>query len=110
MSSAFRISMPAKDVFHDAVRNAIIREGWTITDDPYILPAGKRDLYVDLGAEKPFAAEKEGKKIAVEVKSFLGPSEVHDLEVAIGQYVLYRSLMARSDPERLLYLAVTVGV
>ena len=33
-------------------------------------------------------------------------SDVRDLEVAIGQYVFYRSLLARFEPERRLYLAV----
>jgi hypothetical protein len=33
-----------------------------------------------LGAEKLLAAEKQGRKIAVEVKKILAPSAVHDLE------------------------------
>jgi hypothetical protein len=99
--------MPAKDVYHDAVKNALVRDGWTITHDPYTLSYGRRDVYVDLGAEKPIAAEKEGRKIAVEVKSFIGPSEVHDLEMAIGQYVLYRFMIAHVEPDRQLFLAVS---
>ena len=55
--------MPAKDIYHDAVRNALIKEGWTITDDPLILSIGKRDLFVDLGAEKLITAEKDHQKI-----------------------------------------------
>jgi hypothetical protein len=27
--------MPALDLLHDPVRNALIKEGWTITADPY---------------------------------------------------------------------------
>src|SRR5438045_800907 len=92
--------MPAKDVYHDAVKNALIRDGWTITHDPYTLSYGRRDVYVDLGAEKPIAAEKDGRKIAVEVKSFIGPSEVHDLEMAIGQYVLYGFVISRVESDR----------
>jgi hypothetical protein len=77
--------MPARDIYHDAVKNALIKDGWTITDDPLHLRWGLKDLYVDLGAEKLFAAEKEGRKIAVEVKSFIGASEIYDLENALGQ-------------------------
>jgi hypothetical protein len=33
---------------------------------------GGVEMYVDLGAEKIIAAEKDGKKIAVEIKSFIG--------------------------------------
>ncbi len=80
--------MPAKDIYHDAVKNALIKDGWKITDDPLILSIGKKDLFIDLGAEKLIAAEKDQQKIAVEIKSFLGNSQVNDLENALGQYIL----------------------
>jgi hypothetical protein len=76
--------MPAKDTYHDALCRALVKDGWTITDDPFRLIWGKRDFYVDLGAERVVAAEKAGKRIAVEVKSFLGASAMHDLELALG--------------------------
>jgi len=102
--------MPAKDIYHDAVRNALIKDGWTITHDPLILKWGLKDLYVDLGAERLVAAEKEGHKIAVEVKSFVSPSEVEDLETAVGQFILYHDIMSRTEPDRVLYLAVRAAV
>ena len=49
-------------------------------------------------------------KIAVEIKSFRGASEIKDLEEAIGQFVLYERLLARYEPERKLYLAVPGSV
>jgi XisH protein len=63
-------------------------------------------MYVDLGAERILAAEKGSQRIAVEVKSFLGASDMHDLEPALGQFVLYRSILAQREPGRALYLAV----
>jgi hypothetical protein len=72
--------MSARDRFHDCVRNALIKDGWVITHDPLRLPWGKKDLYVDLGAEQLLAAEKGQRQIAVEIQSFLGKSEVDDLE------------------------------
>ena len=63
-------------------------------------------LYADLAAERAIAAEKDNQKIAVEVKSFVGKSETADLEQAIGQYFLYRWIMDRQDPDRILFLAV----
>lgn len=99
--------MPARDLYHAAVRNALLRDGWTITHDPYTLSAGQKDVFVDLGAERPIGAEKQGQRIAVEVKTFLGPSDVRDFELALGQYALYRSLMSRVEPDRKLYLAVS---
>jgi hypothetical protein len=98
--------MPARDIYHTQVKNALVKDGWTITHDPYVLSFGQRGVYVDLGAERPLAAEKDGEKIAVEIKSFLGASDIRDLEVAVGQYVFYRSLLARFEPERKLFLAV----
>lgn len=44
--------MPARDFYHDAVKNALIKDGWTITNDPYILNIGGRDLFVDLGVKR----------------------------------------------------------
>jgi hypothetical protein len=98
--------MPARGLFHDAVKNALIKDGWTITHDPLRLKWGAKDLYVDLGAQQLFAAEKADRKIAVEVKSFVGPSEMEDLEKAVGQYVLYHEILVQTEPGRELYLAV----
>jgi len=99
--------MPARDLYHDAVVHALIADGWQITHDPLSLSYGGKDLYVDLGAERvTIAAEKEGQKIAVEIKSFLGASLMHDLEEAVGQYHVYRSVLAEIEADRQLYLAV----
>lgn len=54
--------MPAYDRYHQAVRNALIKDGWTITDDPLALSVGKRTLYVDLGAEQILGAEKAARR------------------------------------------------
>jgi hypothetical protein len=102
--------MPAKDLYHDVVKNALITDGWTITHDPLRLQWGPRDLYIDLGAEHLLAAERPGRKIAVEVKSFVGPSIVADLEQALGQYILYHAILAQVEPERVLYLALRHAV
>jgi hypothetical protein len=99
----------ARDVFHGVVRAALEREGWTITHDPLELKIGRRDLYIDLGAEL-LVADLGEKKIAVEVKSFLNASPVADFHAAIGQYLNYRSVLKRQQPERHLYLAVPAKV
>src|SRR5262249_35264762 len=80
--------------------------------EPTPLPVrlGSKDLIIDLGAERVLAAEKEGRKIAVEVKSFVGTSEVTDLHLAIGQYVVYGKALAANEPDRTLYLAVRLQV
>ncbi len=98
--------MPAKDLYHDTVKTALIQDGWTITDDPFTLEAGNRDLFVDFGAEKLLIAQRANQKIAVEVKSFISASPVSDLEQALGQYLLYEDLLKCDHPDRILYLAV----
>ncbi len=35
--------MPARDIYHNHVRNALIKDGWVITDDPLRLRIGKKD-------------------------------------------------------------------
>ncbi|MGD2184406.1 element excision factor XisH family protein [Lusitaniella coriacea] len=96
----------AKDIYHDTVKTALEKDGWTITNETFTLPAGKRNVFVDLAAEKPLTAERQGQKIAVEVKSFVSPSPVKDLQNALGQYILYAELLAISEPDRILYLAI----
>lgn len=99
--------MPAKDIYHNIVKNALEKDAWTITNDPLVLQYGSKDLFVDLGAEKIIAAEKSGRKIAVEIKSFLGASQMNDLEKAVGQYIVYKDILEEIENDRLLYLAVT---
>jgi hypothetical protein len=98
--------VPQRDRYHDAVRRALVKDGWTITHDPLTVPAGLHNVYVDLGAERLLAAERGSERIAVEVKVFGGRSEVASLEHALGQYMLYRVLLRRVEPDRRLVLAV----
>jgi hypothetical protein len=100
-------AVPRRDMYHDCVRRALVRDGWTITHDPLVIPFRRTDLYVDLGAESSLGAEKEGQKVAVEIKSFLGASEILDLEQALGQYRLYRFALSRREPERSCFLAIS---
>lgn len=104
--------MPTKDYFHKHVRTALEKDGWTITDDPLtIVLEGTRDnLFIDLGAERIIAAQKATRKIAVEVKSFIGSSKMTDLENALGQFILYHDILAENEPERTLYLAIREDV
>jgi predicted RNase H-like HicB family nuclease len=99
--------MPAKNIYHDTVVQALRADGWTVTDDPLTISYGGKDLFVDLGAERPVVAAEKGKqRIAVEIAGFLTPSPVRDLQEAVGQYETYRTVLAETDPDRLLYLAV----
>ncbi|MCT7972152.1 XisH family protein [Laspinema olomoucense] len=108
--------MPTRDTIHNSVKKALIKEGWQITDDPYIISYGERFLFVDLAATESsindavagqfIGAEQKNKRIAIEIKAFRNPSAIADLEQAIGQYILYRLLLQEVDPDRLIYLAI----
>lgn len=96
----------AKDIYHGAVKNALIKDGWTITADPYKIKYKDAQLFADLAVEKPIVAEQNGRKIVVEIKSFLSPSPMRDFEVALGQYILYQNLINLTEPEYQIYLAI----
>lgn len=98
--------MPARDLSHNIVRTALVKDGWTITDDPYVIRYDDATLFADLGAERPLAAERNGECIVVEIKGFTGPSPMREFETALGQYELYRGLIELTDPRRVLFLAV----
>ena len=101
----------AKDIFHDTVKKALEKDGWVITHDPYRLRYGVADVYIDLAAEEAIAAEKDGRKIAVEVKSFVSGSNISEFHTALGQFLNYRiALESSEEPERILYLAVPKDV
>ncbi|NEO56626.1 MAG: fatty-acid synthase [Okeania sp. SIO3B5] len=102
--------MAAKDFHDDTVKTALIKDSWTITDDPLVLRIGIRNVLVDMGAEKLIAAERGATKIAVEVKSFMSASLVNELEKAWGQFFLYSRILKKQDSLRQIYLAVERNV
>jgi hypothetical protein len=77
-------AMPAKDKFHIAFVHALEKDGWTVTDDPLTIRVLDADLLIDIGAERMVGAERDGERIAVEIKSFISKSAVQDLKEAAG--------------------------
>ena len=101
--------MPAKDIYHNAVRFALIKYNWQTLAENYALEYGGYRLYVDIAAEKTIVASKHGHKILVEFKSFLGRSFINDLENAVGHYIIYRDILRETQSDFNLYLAVSQG-
>ena len=99
--------MPAKDLIHEAVKNALIKDGWIITADPYELEYQEVSLAVDLAAEKLFEATRDNQKILVEVKSFVGRSFARDFQTALGQYQMYQGILEATLTPDVLYLAIS---
>jgi len=98
--------MSAKDVYHEIVKNALIKDGWKITFDPYPIKYEEIKLQADLPGEKTISAQKERRKIVVEIKSFLSRSPMKEFETALGQYLIYQTFLSLNNPDYILYLAI----
>ncbi|MEM8527767.1 MAG: element excision factor XisH family protein [Bacteroidota bacterium] len=102
----------ARDKFHSEVRNALETLGWDVTKDPLYLKVGRIPVHIDLGAEKLIGAEKNGTRIAIEVKTFGNVSFITAFYEAVGKYIVYRKALSlsKNDNDRKLYLAMPEDV
>lgn len=97
----------ARDVFHQQVKNALIKDGWIITNDPLTIRISEViKVQIDLAAENTIAAERDAEKIAVEIKSFITGSDINEFHTALGQYLNYRQALEEYETDRIIYLAV----
>ena len=96
----------ARDLYQNNVRQALEKDGWHITHDPYPVRIEDVGYEIDLGAEMLITAQKDSHKIAVEIKSFAGPSTINEFHKAVGQFNDYYVALLIQEPERVLYLAV----
>ncbi|MGF1522872.1 MAG: element excision factor XisH family protein [Leptolyngbyaceae cyanobacterium] len=101
--------MPRRDLYHGSVKNALIKDGWSITHDPLVLGDFELRVYPDLGAEKN-VADRGGRTLAIEIKVFGEIGQLSELQKAIGQYILYRSILRRRESTRLPYLAIPLDI
>ena len=102
--------MPARDLYHNSVRNALAKDGWRVTHDPLIIEIEDVRYLIDLGAEELIGAEKGGRPIANEIKSFVDRSPLHEFHSVLGQFLSYRLALELKEPERQLYIAVPVDI
>ncbi|NEO84045.1 MAG: fatty-acid oxidation protein subunit alpha [Spirulina sp. SIO3F2] len=100
--------MSARDIFHESVKQALIKDQWQVTDDPLELEWEEVKVKIDLGAERLITAERGNERIAVEIKSFISPSAISDFHTALGQFLNYKIMLDVNEPERELYLAIPI--
>ncbi len=101
----------AKDLYHDAVKTALMKEGWMIIDENYQLkPDPKLTFYVDVQAEKFVLAKKKTQVILVEVKSFISQSNTYELHSSIGQYLVYKTALEYLKFDKEIFLAVPISI
>lgn len=101
--------MPQYDLHHNAVKNALVKDGWTVTHYPFTIKLDDLKLYVDLAAEKSISLDDLLETIAIEIKVFGGLSFISEFEKAVGQYRIYHQFLEELFPERKLYLAVALS-
>jgi hypothetical protein len=95
--------MPAKDHYHDVVKRALAKDGWTITAEQHFIKLPERRFWVDLQA----GLQNENQRIFIEVKSFRNvPSPVESLAASVGKYVIYRVALDRLRDTTPLWLAI----
>jgi hypothetical protein len=97
--------MPPRDIIHPLIKQALTKEGWQITADPYVISYGERFLFIDLAAKlerlngkagRLIGAKRGNRQIALEIKEFRSNSAIAD-----------QMLLRQVDPERELYLAIS---
>jgi hypothetical protein len=71
--------MPKRDIVHEAVKKALIKDGWVITADPYRIKYGDEELFIDLAAERLLTAERAGRKINEDIVLAFNPPEMRHL-------------------------------
>jgi hypothetical protein len=98
--------MSAKDIFHESVKRGLVKDGWTITEDPLELEWEGVTVKIDIAADRLISADRGDEKIAIEIKSFTSPSAISDFHTALGQCLNYQIMLEVHEPDRLLYLAV----
>ncbi len=103
--------MSAKDIFHNTVRTALGKDGWTITNDPLFFKLTQQfKINIDNEAEKFLVAFSATRKIAVEIKIFVGRSAVSEFHLAVGQFLNYRVALEKLASERVLDLAIPTDI
>jgi XisH protein len=102
--------MANRDRYHFAVKRGLEKQSWIITADPLVLEIDEALVKIDLAAERLIGAERDGNKIAVEIKSFIGDSAMSEFHTALGQCLDYQIMLEENEPERGLYLAVPADV
>jgi hypothetical protein len=99
--------MPAKDIYHFALKKALEKDDWEITKDPFAISTPGVDFYIDLGAERNFIeAERGTERIAIEVKSLKGNSPFYDYHQALGQFLMYKLALKMNNFDHNPYLAI----
>ena len=101
----------AKDTIHYAIKDALVNDGWSVTNDPFTINLVEDDTFFDinLAAEKASATVFQNQSmLAIEIKSFAGASIIHAFHEALGQFLNYRAALDEQNLDFELFLAISV--
>jgi hypothetical protein len=98
--------MPAQDLYHDVVRDALRKDGWRITHTALQLKVKAESRAEELWEGPWLIADKDERKVAVAVDSFVGHSNLVDITQTWRQLGLSRPQLHAMDADRVVYLAV----
>lgn len=100
--------MPKRDIFHQTVKNALQKDGWTVTYDPFFVPTeGGVNFFIDLGLESIIGAARNDKNVAIEIKSFDATTPTYSFYEILGQFLLYRMALEEQTEPWELYVAMS---
>jgi len=98
--------MSTRDLYHDLVKNALRNDGWRVTYDAMPLKGRTVSEATEDWTTQLLAAEKDERKIAVAVNSFIGRSDLAALTQALEQLAGSRARLQAMESDHVLYLAV----
>lgn len=99
--------MPALDQCHEQIVRALEKAGWHVQPKPFTFAIAKgHTLQIDIEAER-HDEDNFQTIIIVEVKCFpSNRADTEELYSAIGQYLVYKSLLIPRGQAEQLYLAI----
>jgi hypothetical protein len=97
--------MPIRDSCHQQVMNALRKASWIVEESQVFLRADGLTFFADIQAQHTNGSVQQ--IIVVEVKCFLDERfDQDELYRAIGQYLIYQSVLQLRAPQLPLYLAI----
>jgi hypothetical protein len=98
--------MPAIDSCQPQVIHALEKDGWNVQQSPFHLADERRSIFVDALMIKGSNGARQ-QLLLTEIKCFSQMNSItHDLYGAIGQYLIYRALLQKTQNSIPLYLVV----
>lgn len=97
--------MPVLDSCHSQVVNALRKDGWTVAEKPRYIGDAETETFVYIDIEAHYQPNGAARSMYVEVKCFPGKNPTQELYIALGQYLIYRTLLAKQAIVVPLYLA-----